>query len=66
MDLITNMLEAEWRLMHADRSKVGCAMLGQWSENTIQSTKAIYSGDHYMPPGLDVDGVKDPESRTST
>eukprot|EP00959_Pyramimonas_sp_CCMP1952_P207303 4336509-Pyramimonas_sp.AAC.1 len=66
MDLITNMLEAERRQMRADWSKVGRVMLGQWSEDTIQSTKAIYRGDHYMPPGLYAEGVKDPESRAPT
>eukprot|EP00959_Pyramimonas_sp_CCMP1952_P238151 4976899-Pyramimonas_sp.AAC.1 len=34
MDLATHMLDAEWRILHNDWSEVGCAMLGQWSEDT--------------------------------
>eukprot|EP00959_Pyramimonas_sp_CCMP1952_P082864 1731856-Pyramimonas_sp.AAC.1 len=34
MDLTTHMLDAEWQILHNGWSKVGCAMLGQWSQDT--------------------------------
>eukprot|EP00959_Pyramimonas_sp_CCMP1952_P415360 8703176-Pyramimonas_sp.AAC.1 len=38
MDLATHMLDVEWKMLQNDWSKVGCAMLGQWSPDTVNET----------------------------
>eukprot|EP00959_Pyramimonas_sp_CCMP1952_P031934 670124-Pyramimonas_sp.AAC.1 len=37
-DLATHVLDVEWKMLHNDWSKVGGAMLGQWSQDAAQET----------------------------
>eukprot|EP00959_Pyramimonas_sp_CCMP1952_P274118 5730000-Pyramimonas_sp.AAC.1 len=38
LDLATHMLDVEWKMLRNGWSKVGCAMLGQWSQVTVNET----------------------------
>eukprot|EP00959_Pyramimonas_sp_CCMP1952_P029600 621456-Pyramimonas_sp.AAC.1 len=52
MGLATHMLDVEWKIRHNDWSKVGGAMLGQWSDNTVNETIELRKGGYCMPPGI--------------
>eukprot|EP00959_Pyramimonas_sp_CCMP1952_P473991 9502692-Pyramimonas_sp.AAC.1 len=59
-DLATQVLDVEWKMLHNDWSKVGSAMLGQWSQDTVQDTIEMYKDGLCMPPGIYSEGSPTP------
>eukprot|EP00959_Pyramimonas_sp_CCMP1952_P336010 7035688-Pyramimonas_sp.AAC.1 len=52
MELATVVLKAEWIMMHNDWSKVGSALLGQYSLDTVQDTSQLYKESLCAPPDI--------------
>eukprot|EP00959_Pyramimonas_sp_CCMP1952_P339514 7110439-Pyramimonas_sp.AAC.1 len=40
--------------------KVGCTMLGQWSQETVKETIEMYKDGYFMPPGIYAEGLPFP------
>eukprot|EP00959_Pyramimonas_sp_CCMP1952_P392320 8220871-Pyramimonas_sp.AAC.1 len=59
-DLAAQVLDVEWKMLHNDWSKVGSAMLGQWSQDTVQETIEMYKDGLCMPPGIYAEGLLAP------
>eukprot|EP00959_Pyramimonas_sp_CCMP1952_P374541 7843926-Pyramimonas_sp.AAC.1 len=60
MDLATHMLDVEWKMLRNDWSKVGCAMLGQWAQATVNETIELHKDGYCMPPGICAEGLPTP------
>eukprot|EP00959_Pyramimonas_sp_CCMP1952_P166403 3477961-Pyramimonas_sp.AAC.1 len=50
MELATAVLE--WMMMHNDWSKVGSALFGQYSMDTVQDTSQLYKEGLCAPPDV--------------